>query len=749
MSGRGSKTGKLPAKTTKRAQKAFANAQERLAKAAAETARQLALKATLAALPDSTEPAAPTPRDTPAPADPLPQATAQDAQHLALDLPVGPGASKTLWDREAEIRKLVPKPTYSTAALLLAASTHAVLEQLSVLQACAAALAESQDETATAILIGSEGLAEALSDTIQLVANEPKSSIMGLLLSGAPGRLLIKPLQWTSEAVVQASTEALARLQRAVPLDVLRFEKRRENQATALLRTRALEEGELSLPEKKKRGRKTAAFAEPMHDDATAVVDLTQSEQLAAMARRGRRTSAAYDENAVAARYPVEDLAGSSPRPRGRRSDSPDSGSRGCSPPAERLEWRGGALPPDHHGGQAGGRSRSAPTAARGHALAEGAAGRAHAAAAAAAADRPPAGADRSAPALADGVVPYGPPPRVGRTGLGALAEALRRSYGEPGTGAHDTDRPDDLDQELIGGGGRHSVLDQMRRSVPPLEHCLPLYQQLERQQAREAHAIATKTKLLKHATYPLDLHLFQLATAQYRDKYLSYSHRAAAEHVEYVLRLSQHWANRKCATLLRYDQAVREHVYLNTLSFAAATETQELWLRIVLPDVIRAAARPQTGGGYADRSGQHREGVVGSCGHFVSPEGCPHARHQVMKIDPSAWTPCPYGSHECDTCTGASDYDITCRKCHAKLHPRNLSAARQQQQQRPQGQRQQQGQQGRGGFALRPEAPPYSGASRYPQGGPQGGPQSQQQQQQFPRNVRQRHGGGGGRGPA
>ena len=43
-------------------------------------------------------------------------------------------------------------------------------------------------------------------------------------------------------------------------------------------------------------------------------------------------------------------------------------------------------------------------------------------------------------------------------------------------------------------------VLDVMRRSVPPLEHCLQMYKQCEREQARETHAAITKIKQLKHA---------------------------------------------------------------------------------------------------------------------------------------------------------------------------------------------------------------------------------------------------------
>lgn len=285
-----------------------------------------------------------------------------------------------------------------------------------------------------------------------------------------------------------------------------------------------------------------------------------------------------------------------------------------------------------------------------------------------------------------------------------------------------------------------------MRRCVPPLESCLPLYLQLERQQARETHATVNKVKLLKHATHPLDLHLFQMAAAKYRERHLSYSSRATEEHSAYVLRLSQHWATRGCATLLKYDQAVREHVYLNTLSFAAATESQELWLRIVLPEVIRAASRPQTGGGRADRSGQHREGVIDACGYFLNG-GCLHVRSQ-QALDPRDRTLCQYGSHECDTCCGTSDYDLTCRRCHAVAHPR-----RRQQQQRPQGPPPP----GGGSFQLRASAPPYGGGGGFQHGGgPQAPPMRQQQQQQhnqgedsYGRNVRPRHGGRGGRGPA
>ena len=481
------------------------------------------------------------------------------------------------------------------------------------------------------------------------------------------------------------------------------------------------------------------------------VVDLTQSNQLAAMARRGRLGPG--DAGPAVPSAEGDDLAGTSPGARRSRSCSPRQLARS---PGASAECVAGGAPaaesPDSRREQAhdGRRSGSAPAHARGRIpTAAGAAdrGRARSAGRPAATDPPLAEAGRSVPPPAGGVEAYGPPPRLGgRGGLRALYEALRGDDGPARPGAP-ADPSDDLDQELIEG---KSVLDQMRRSVPPLESCLPLYMQLERQQAREAHATVNKVKLLKHATYPMDLHLFQMATTKYREKHLTYSSRATEEHAAYVLRLSQHWATRSCTTLLKYDQAVREHVYLNTLSFAAATESQEQWLRIVMPEVIRAATRPQTGGG---RSGQHREGIVDACGYFLNG-GCPHVRSQQL-LEPRNRSLCPYGGHECDTCSGSSDYDITCRRCHAEQHPRRRPGPQQQQQpQRPQGPPPP----GGGSFQLRSTAPPYSGGSSSYQHGtwPQAPPMRQQQQQQqhfqgdeaYVRNVRQRQGGRGGRAP-
>ena len=620
------------APTTKRANAAFENAQKRIAAREEAAAQKEAAKSLLAEGTNPEKVDNPAPRDTPAPADPAPQAGSDDAQRPNGDQPEGHHAS-LVWIRSEKVAEVVPHPRYTADELKLSVVVvEEVREQLAVLQACADSLAAAEFETASAVLIGSDSLLEEFAAAATMLANEQNSAVVTLMIGGEQGRLLQEPLKWSGKCV-KPSQDALEHLQAAVRKDLVRFGQRYKDLLAAAKpsQTEAPLQGTLSLlPKKRKRTtQKATALAEATLDIAT-VVDLTQADQLAAMARRGRHASGEAGD------APAEggDGAGASPGPRRGGSVSPARDARGRGRSAERVDGRARALSPVSRREQAWAcGATTAPAAARGHAgtadARRGSAAARGAAGTAAAAGPPLAEPDRPAPAHVGGVTPYGRPPRVGQSELGALAEALRRSNGETGPGAYPADHSDDLDQELI--GGRHSVLDQMRRSVPTLEHCLPLYQQLERQQAREAHAIATKTKLLKHATYALDLHLFQLATAQYRERYLSYSPRAAAEHVEYVLRLSQHWANRKCATLLKYDQAVREHVYLNTLTFAAATETQELWLRIVLPDVIRAAGRPQTGGGRADRSGKHGEGVVDSCGYFLSPGGCPHARAQLL----------------------------------------------------------------------------------------------------------------------
>ena len=201
-----------------------------------------------------------------------------------------------------------------------------------------------------------------------------------------------------------------------------------------------------------------------------------------------------------------------------------------------------------------------------------------------------------------------------------------------------------------------------------------------------------------------------------------------------YLARLAQHWARISCITLLlKYDQAVQEHVFMNTMSFVEATEMQELWLRIVMPDIIKAAARSQNGGGLLNRSGFHTGvGIASSCGYFQST-GCPHAIAQ-KGLPPANKTTCDFGAHECCKCMATSDdFDITCKKCYAVdraanggSHQQRAPPQQQRYQQRPQGQQRQQQQQA--SFALRPEAPPYQ---QGPQGtqpwqqrgpGPQGG---------------------------
>ena len=147
--------------------------------------------------------------------------------------------------------------------------------------------------------------------------------------------------------------------------------------------------------------------------------------------------------------------------------------------------------------------------------------------------------------------------------------------------------------------------MGQMRRNVPALELCLPVYKQMEREQARGNNVrLKPRSKCQKYTLHPLDLHLFHQAAQGYSQHYLSYSAQAMDEFSDYVDRLSQHWASVPCATLRMYDQAVRENAYLQTLTFAEATETQELWFRIVMPDLLRVAASPQTFGGRSDRTG-------------------------------------------------------------------------------------------------------------------------------------------------
>jgi hypothetical protein len=210
-----------------------------------------------------------------------------------------------------------------------------------------------------------------------------------------------------------------------------------------------------------------------------------------------------------------------------------------------------------------------------------------------------------------------------------------------------------------------------MRRNVPALETCLPVHVQLLREKRREARAVATKQKLSKTATHAMDLYTFQLAAAAYSAHYLSYCARAVSEHAAYVHRLSQHWSTIPCLTLLMYDQAVREDVYLDVLTFATATETQELWLRLVMPDILRSTTRPQTLGGYGDQS---PDDILHVCPEFLQ-QCCTFTQSDALAHPCGPRTQCPRGVHFCPEHGGKSDWSIGCQAC-AQIKRAVLSAA-------------------------------------------------------------------------
>ena len=702
-------TGKPPALST--AEKAHAAAMKKLAKRNdAAAAKQRALEAQNAPDPVGTKPTEvqiPTPRDSPAQRESSVQPRNTDAKHPTGDQPEGQAPSWTV-KRMTVLKELVPTPLYTAEELATLPALHDVIEQAAVLEGCVASLS-SDNVTAAELLTGSVYLHACLVDTLPYIINEKNSKVIELLIS-PKGSALHAPLKWTS-AAHQNSLELLTSLQYAASGDVTRLKARREgllSEVAATTKSSKAEKGKkLSLPLK---NQATALTREAPEDEDAPVVDLTQSDQLAAMAYRGRRASAlgwgTADDEVGRCHSPAgSDGAGE------RRGRSPAGGNAlGRSRAAEdRLGDARLAAAADGSPAAGGRRGRSAPAAATGtHPPSARAAGTA---AAGGAGGGCPAG-DRRRPSADDGpAAGYGARPWVDRGAISALAAVLGRSLGAAGTGAHDADPTDAFDQELTG----KSVLEQMRRKVPQLESCLPLYMQLEREKQREALAAICKTKPLKFATHPLDLNLFQQASAGYSTRYLAYSTRAAEEHAAYVRRLAQHWASISNITLLKYDQAVRECAYLSTLTFAEATETQELWLRIVMPDILRhAAARLQTGGGLSDRSGLKGEGVLGTCGFFQHSR-CPHVEAQ-SHIDATERSLCQYGEHECDTCFGSSSYAKTCQKCWdvkrpARQQQRNMTYQRPQGQQ-PQQQRQQQQQ-------LRPQAPGYTPqAPGYPQGG-------------------------------
>lgn len=242
----------------------------------------------------------PSPRGTPAPADAAPQANEGGTARPDSDQAAGRGAPLT-WNRSAEVAKFVPHPRYTAEELKLPATVQAVLEQLSVVQACTESLLTAVGKKPAALTIAdSQGLLEELAAAAVLLASEEPSAIMALMVgSTAEGVTLRSPLKWTVETL-QPSKDALLRLLSAVRRDVLRFEARsRSLLASQPSQTREpAQQGALALPLKRKKGTKRAtAFAEAMQENAEDI-DLIQADQLAAMARRGRLEPGAGDGHA-------------------------------------------------------------------------------------------------------------------------------------------------------------------------------------------------------------------------------------------------------------------------------------------------------------------------------------------------------------------------------------------------------------------------------------------------------------------
>ena len=378
------------------------------------------------------------------------------------------------------------------------------------------------------------------------------------------------------------------------------------------------------------RGAHTRFATPPGHCDDPIINDASESDKLASMAARGRPpahhpTAAAYcggwgdgDEPAAgggggARRSPLRagELGdgGSPPRAAGRASRGSERASAfGRSPllPAAAAAAGRALAPPG--GGGAGGPPRDAATATAAAAqrsaapqrpgergvLERGGAERGAAASAAASLAAAAAAAEyifplSSAAAAADASAAARPrvrqqlaAPGVGM-GYGLRARLEQRGgdskisdyIGALLTGAREYGAPDT--HPMPDHFQRSSMLTRMRRDVPPLEQCLPTHTQILREQRREQRALATKIKPSKLATHPMDLYMFNLAARAYAAHYLTYSDTAISEHAAYIERLSKHWATLPSVTLLVYDQAVREAVHSDALTFAAATETQEL----------------------------------------------------------------------------------------------------------------------------------------------------------------------------
>ena len=610
------------------------------------------------------------------------------------------------WSRDSELGKLVESASFTKDELQQPAALQSCIEQLTVLREASLSLAEEGVKGPEYLQAGSEFLAEVVRATAPMLAADTSSELIKLLISGGVGSLLSKPLQWETQEQTNTAVLAINKLQLVVKYDISRLTARLNlalNVARLHMQTAEVE-GVKVPPPRKRMKRNNLTPAPAMEASDAPIVDLTQSDALAAMARRGRRESfenddyTYYPDSAEGVEYGwagAEAPGGSAARP----SYGAPAGAVGNPRHGLPRHW-GPAL----YGARAAAGGADADAAG----TADTAAGRRAAGAAGALPAPCPTGAGRRAhPPTHGGDAGYGRPPGVDSTALRGLADLFRTGDGYSGAGALDTDPSDDLYQTLIHRPS--SVTGQMRRNVPALELCLPLYIQMDREQAREKRATETKVKVSKYALHPLDLHLFQQAAQGYSHHYLSYSDQAMYEYCDYVGRLSQHWASVPCATLLMYDQAVREHVYLQTLTFAEATETQELWFRIVMPDLLRVAARPQTFGGRSDRSGGHGDLILNSCGSFVAGE-CTFMRAQ-QGLPPAQWKACNLGEHECPKCGGTSSWDMSCRRCW-------------QQKKKPPRQRQQR----QGGYNLQPTAQPYVPAGPYVPSGP---PQQRAQKRQ------------------
>ena len=161
---------------------------------------------------------------------------------------------------------------------------------------------------------------------------------------------------------------------------------------------------------------------------------------------------------------------------------------------------------------------------------------------------------------------------------------------------------------------------------------------------------------------------------------------------------------------LLTYDQAVREAVYLGRMTFADATESDELWLDLVTPALLRrAVASPQGPMEFGDPETGRVDAphVHALCAGFLRG-WCQH----IGKGD-KATTMCPDGLHYCPKHGGSSTFRSNCQRCYdLGMLPNQLH----------QGGEQQQARESRETFVGR-EIPPQGTSYRPspPRNGPQG----------------------------